>query len=129
MRGERDVPRIAHQKQPGWLPNKSRVDCGSCRTASSVWHLTVRGVTHALAPTESVGNIKAGALAAAQGGGGFHDATVDGGQRLSIYTTGASFITIAADTLARDTGSANGVEPDVERPLLRPRLDMGCDLT
>lgn len=74
-------------------------------------HLTVDGVTHALSPLETVEALKDVVLAAAQAGGGFLDVTVDGGERLSIYITLTSSITIAAATVGMDTGNADGEAP------------------
>lgn len=74
-------------------------------------HLTVDGMTHALSPLEDVDRLKADVLAAARAGGGFLDVSVDGGERLSIYITPASSITISAATLRIDTGNADGESP------------------
>ncbi len=71
-------------------------------------HLTIDGVSHALAPMENVAGLKADVLAATRAGGGFLDVTIDGGQRLSIFITGRTSITIVAATVRIDTGSADG---------------------
>lgn len=71
-------------------------------------HLTIDGVSHALAPMESVAGLKADVLAATRAGGGFLDVTVDGGQRLSIFITARTSITIVAATVRMDTGNADG---------------------
>lgn len=78
-------------------------------------HLIIDGATHALAPMENVDGLKANVLAAARAGGGFLDVTVDGGQRLSIYVTVNSSITIVAATVGMDTGSADGESPAPDR--------------
>lgn len=74
-------------------------------------HLTIDGVSHALAPTESVAGLKADVLAATRAGGGFLDVTVDGGQQLSILITARTSITIVAATVRMDTDDADGASP------------------
>lgn len=70
-------------------------------------YITVDGATHALGPLEQLDDIKAQILAAAAQAGGFLDVCVDGGQRLSIFVTASSSISIAVATARLDAATAD----------------------
>jgi len=75
-------------------------------------HLTVAGLTYALAPLESVGDLKRAVVEAVRAGGGFVDLTLDDGQRLSILVASASQIVISAQTVPLDSSHADGERYD-----------------
>lgn len=74
-------------------------------------HISVEGVTHALAPLETVGNLKRDITEVIRAGGGFVDVSVDGGQRLSIFFTSTTPVTISAKTVRVDSDIIEATRP------------------
>ncbi|MFS0794813.1 hypothetical protein [Microbacterium sp. 1P10AE] len=68
-------------------------------------HLTIGGVTHALAPTEDVRELKDGIVQAIRAGGDFVEVTIDTGQRLSFLIAAPVSVVISVETvpIAADT--------------------------
>lgn len=81
-------------------------------------HLTVSGVTHALAPTEDAGALKRAVVQAVRDGGDFVDTVLDGGQRLSFLITSTIPVVVTVETMVLDGESA-----DRESTSWRPDFD------
>ncbi|MBD8207782.1 hypothetical protein IFU08_12360 [Microbacterium sp. CFBP 8790] len=85
-------------------------------------HLVVDGIRHDLGPEKGMDDLEAQILEAIRSGGGFVRATLDRGQRLSIFVSSTSSIQIVALNVQPDHASADDDEQwpnfidDVARP-------------
>ncbi|MBD8478947.1 hypothetical protein [Microbacterium sp. CFBP 8794] len=79
-------------------------------------HLVVDGSLHELGPEERVDDLEAQILQATRAGGGFVRATLDRGQRLSIFVSSTSSIQIVASNVQPDHASADDDDHDERWP-------------
>ncbi|MDU0328469.1 hypothetical protein RWH43_17050 [Microbacterium sp. KSW2-21] len=71
-------------------------------------HLTIAGITYALAPMENVEAIKTTIIHAVHAGGGFLNLTLDSGQFLSVLVTPTSVVTLAVESVRLTHGASDG---------------------
>ncbi|MFN3950756.1 hypothetical protein [Microbacterium sp.] len=85
--------------------------------------LSVAGVAYPLAPIERLETLKDAIRQAVRSGGDFVDVTVDSGERLSVFLTAASVVSLATVTVPLDTGRADGEESEPLHPGLAHPFD------
>lgn len=82
-------------------------------------YITVEGVMHALAPHETVGDLREQITQAVRDGGGFVDLSIAGGKLLSVFFSSTTPVTISVKTtqVSSDTvdyGGPNAPVGDVD---------------
>lgn len=91
-------------------------------------HVTIDGVTHALAPLENADDLRRQILSAVYAQGGFLTVTTDDGRKMSILVTPATSATIAVETVHLSSPSAEPQRVDRPTPRTHDEDDMPFDL-